>query len=119
VQALEHDARAPILALAHLASDVRSFLFAHEMEVVDEAGRASEHDLWAIADGRLLIGEAGTTGTLGGNLRKRIGRLVHVAAALTADEVVLATTADDWEPRVTEREDCVFTASLRYSRSPA
>ncbi len=61
----------------------------------------AEVDVWAIVDGRLIVGEAKTTDRLAsGNLgeERTTGRLVYVAEAITADELVLATTAPAWHP---------------------
>lgn len=66
---------APILALDRLRGDSRDFLFVPERDVCDGNGQlVAEVDVWAIADGRLLIGEAKTTDRRHGDLGRRLDR---------------------------------------------
>jgi len=101
-QAVSRDVRAPILTLDRLRGDSRDLLFVPERDVRDGDGQlVAEVDVWAIVDGRLIVGEAKTTDRLAsGNLgeERTTGRLVYVAEAITADELVLATTAPAWHP---------------------
>jgi hypothetical protein len=103
-QALANDIRASILTLATLADGAQSFLFVPEAEIRGADGAPlSEHDIWAIRDGRIVLGEANTTGTFDGSPRQRIQKLVRAADATTADTIVLGTTAGSWSTAVVER----------------
>jgi hypothetical protein len=100
-QALKHDVRVPILALSKLAEGARSVLTRPEADVTNDDRHVAEIDLWAIIDGKVLLGEAKTVDQLHPNRAKeRVAarRLAEVANAATADEVVLATTAPSWNP---------------------
>jgi hypothetical protein len=57
-QALAASAQVPVLALASLAQATRSFLYMNEAVVRAPGRNDLEVDLWAIADGQILIGEA-------------------------------------------------------------
>jgi hypothetical protein len=100
-QALDHDIRAPILALSQLAEGVRSVLIRPEADVWKDGQWIAEVDLWAIIDGRVVVGEAKTDDRLDPQRtkeRRAASRLAEVAAAVAADEVILATTASAWNP---------------------
>ncbi|MFZ5788156.1 MAG: hypothetical protein ACOY3Y_17090 [Acidobacteriota bacterium] len=90
-----------ILALDTLKADSQSFFFAPEMEVVHASGEKFEVDLWVMVDGRIVVGEAKTSPSLGKNnaeVKKAANRLGLLARAVTADEVVLATNQPEWTP---------------------
>jgi hypothetical protein len=100
-QALSHDVRAPILALSKLANGARSILTRPEADVYKGDRRVVEVDLWVVIDGKVLIGEAKTVDQLHPDRAKENAaarRLAELAAAVTADEVILATTAPAWNP---------------------
>jgi hypothetical protein len=100
-QGLKHNAHAPILALARLKTPRGAFQYAPEIEVWAGGERYAEFDLWAIVNGRIVVGEATTNRSLEQRLpqtRVRLQRLRRVAEVITADEVVLATTAAAWGP---------------------
>jgi hypothetical protein len=91
----------PILALSQLAEGARSFLARPEADVWKDGQWIAEVDLWAIIDGREIVGEAKTDDRLDPQRtkeRKAASRLAEVAAAVAADEVILATTASAWNP---------------------
>ncbi len=99
--ALKHDIRAPILALSELAEGARSVLTRPEADVYRSARHVAEIDLWAVINGAILVGEAKTVDQLHSDRTKERAaarRLVEIAAAVTADEVILATTAPAWNP---------------------
>jgi hypothetical protein len=103
-QALDHNVRAPVLALDKIRAESRGFLFAPEMDVFEGAGRVAEVDLWIIAEAAIIIGEAKTTNRLAEAEQEEvqtIGRLARVARAATAHELVLATTHASWGERTT------------------
>jgi hypothetical protein len=98
-QAIDHDVRATILALASLKKGTRAFLFTPEMDVFRGDDGIAEIDIWAVADGRVLVGEAKTTDRLDPSAKReteKLKKLLTVAQAAFADEVVLATTQSAW-----------------------
>ncbi len=103
-QAVDHNVRGPVLALDKIRGESRGFLFAPEMDVFEGAGRVAEVDLWVIAEAAIIIGEAKTTNRLAEaepDELQTIGRLARVAKAVTAHELVLATTQPAWAERTT------------------
>lgn len=102
LQAIENDARAPLLALDQYASEMRGFLFAPEMDVFQGNNRIAEVDIWVIGEAAIVLGEAKSTNNLGGSEteeKRSIDRLMKVAVAVTAHEVCFATTEQAWSPR--------------------
>jgi hypothetical protein len=98
-QALSHDVSAPVLALSKLAEGAQSILVRPEADVYDGQDLLAEVDLWAIIDGRIVVGEAKTVDRLDltrARERRVAARLASVAQTATADQVVLATTAPGW-----------------------
>ena len=72
-----------------------------EIEFANGGGPVAECDLIALRRHKLLIAEAKTTDSLdvNGNRRRRsANKRVQIAAALQADEVILATTQAAWQP---------------------
>lgn len=68
-------------------------------------------DLWAIIDGRIVVGEATTSGFLGTSAKKegrRLERIRRIVNAVTADELVFATTCDVWNPSTRNRIESMF-----------
>lgn len=71
-----------------------------EVEFAAGGTRVAECDLIALRRGQLLVAEAKTTDTLEANSSKRrraADKRVKIAAALHADEIVLATTQASWQ----------------------
>ena len=98
-QAIDHDCHAPVLALQRIREKSTNFMFTTELDVFKEDTRLAEVDLLALCDGRIVIGEAKTTDKIAATAtkeRKKLGRLVEVARAVTAQVVVLATTETAW-----------------------
>jgi hypothetical protein len=98
-QALRHDVAAPVLALSELAQGAQSILVRPEADVYGDQGLLTEIDLWAVIDGQVVVGEAKTVDRLHrtrAGERRIAARLAGVAEAITADQVVLATTAPAW-----------------------
>jgi hypothetical protein len=98
-QALRHDVSAPVLALSKLAEGAQSMLVRPEADVYGDQGLLAEIDLWATIDGQIMVGEAKTVSRLDptrAGERRIAARLADVAQAVTADQVVLATTAPAW-----------------------
>jgi hypothetical protein len=101
-QGLRSNIHVPILALAELSRSTRSFLHMPEV-VVRRPGRDDiEVDIWAIVDGRVIIGEAKKSDQLGTsdrNEKKRCAALRDLATEVTADEFVMATASQAWSDR--------------------
>jgi hypothetical protein len=104
-QALRGNIHAPVFCLRTLKKDSTSFLFTHERDVHDSktGSLVGELDIWAIRDGRIIVGEATTTDDFGGQLSKKLSTLRRIADAVTADDVVLSTTAPEWQPNVVKQ----------------
>src|SRR6266540_2018798 len=103
-QALDHNVRAPVLALDKISAESRGFIFAPEMDVFEGSNLVAEVDLWIIADAAIVIGEAKTTNQLAEaeqEERQTIRRLMRVAKAVTAHKLVFATTQARWGERTT------------------
>jgi hypothetical protein len=116
-QALSHDVAAPVLALSELGQGAESILVRPEADVYGEQGLLAEIDLWAIIDGQVVVGEAKTIDRLDrtrAGERRIAARLTSVAQAVTADQVVLATTAPAWN----ERSVAVMQEALERSGIP-
>ena len=101
-QALAVNAQVPVLALASLARDTRSFLYMNEVVVRAPGRNDLEVDLWAIADGQILIGEAKKSDKLektAKDERARCTALEALTTAVTADQFVMATSSGRWSQR--------------------
>jgi hypothetical protein len=101
-QGLTSNIHVPILALAELSKSTRSFLHMPEA-VVHRPGHADmEVDIWAVIDGRIVIGEAKKSNQLESSDRRekqRCAGLRTLVADLTADEFVMATAGSAWSER--------------------
>jgi len=98
---LDNNIHVPILALNNLATPARSLLHMPEVVVRRPGETDLEIDLWAIADGRIVIGEAKKGDKLDETSEEetdRCQRLVKLARDLTVDELVMAT-AKRWSKR--------------------
>lgn len=107
-QLLDNDGAVVLLALAQLRDDSTSFSFIPESDVIDEDGRlVGEVDLLAVADGDIVIGEAKRGKRLSNKSGKRDDKvantLCEMAAAASADRLVLATASDAWAESTLER----------------
>ncbi len=99
-QACRANFNVPVLALHRVAGDSRSVLGMtdHEVHFSDDV---VEIDLWGLVNGRIIIGEAKSGPDLEASAAKRskkAARLRRAADALTADALVLATSASSWSP---------------------
>jgi len=98
-QAVENDIRIPLLALGELKKTGRCLQFTPSMDVFRGDQRVGEVDLWAILDGRLILGEAKKRERLESTAAKERSatrRLVEIATGIGADEILLATAASTW-----------------------
>lgn len=101
----------PVAALTRLKDESRSFGETPELELTDPSGRKFEVDILAIADGRLIVGEAKANDALGKTKREEVQWLRQFRAfaeALTAEEVVFATGANSWREITAQRIDSAF-----------
>ena len=97
-QAFSNNVEVPSRALARLAKNSRSFDEMPNVEVHKDNKGKIELDLWALVDGRIVIGEAKSGDRIKTNAAKEqewLQRLANVAEAITADEVAFAT-ATSW-----------------------
>lgn len=101
-QGFRANIQVPILALAELSRSTRSFLYMPEAVVHRPGQDDMEIDLWAIVDGRIVIGEAKKSDQLESSDRRekqRCAALRALVADLTADEFVMATAGSAWLAR--------------------
>ena len=99
---LRNDIHVPLLALGAMAKTATSFLHMPEVVVAREGERDLEVDLWAIVDGRIVIGEAKKGDVLAETESEEITRcaaLLRLARDLSADEFVMASGANRWKER--------------------
>jgi hypothetical protein len=100
-QLLKLDGRVPLLALANMKKGSRSFLYMPEVHL-EGPGLDMEIDLWAIVDGRIVLGEAKKSDEMESRARaerQRCAELASVVERITADTFVLATAAPVWSNR--------------------
>jgi hypothetical protein len=105
----------PLLAAANLSEHASSALWSPELIVTDNSGSV-EIDLCLVVDGRIIIGEAKSNGTLRGDkgTQEVARRLVHAAQLLSADEIVLATSQPTWaKGTLSSVQDAVSTSWTR------
>ena len=101
-QGLTSNVHVPVLALAELSRSTRSFLHMPEAVVHRPGHDDMEVDIWAIVDGRIVIGEAKKSTQLEPSDRRekqRCAALRALVADLTADEFVMATASPAWSER--------------------
>jgi hypothetical protein len=99
---LRNDIHVPVLALAQLAKPSTSFLHMPEVVVAREGETDLEVDLWAIVDGRIVIGEAKKGDVLADTENEELSRcaaLLRLARDVSADEFVMASGASRWSER--------------------
>jgi hypothetical protein len=102
VQGLRANAQVPMLALAQLKAQSRSFLYMPEAVVIMPGRPDLEVDLWAIINGQIVIGEAKKSDLLektDRNEKSRCRALRALAEAITADKFVMATASSEWRTR--------------------
>ena len=112
---LEQNGDVPFLAGRALAVGTRSFDEIAELDFRLPGQDPAEIDIIALADGRLIVGEAKCVPTLGNRKKagQAIAKLADVSDLLGADEILLATTAPGpWLERDTR---LLLTAVTRRS----
>ena len=92
---LEQNGDVPFLAGRALAANAHSFEDIAELDFRRPDQEPDEIDIAALADGRLIIGEAKCIPTLGTKkeANQAIAKLLRVSDLLGADEILLASTA--------------------------
>jgi hypothetical protein len=96
---LKENGHVPLLLSKHLRSKAdRTFTDAPEFELIVGGKREAETDLLALADRQLTVSEAKSTNTFGKDKNDAARKRALAARVLVADEIVLATTRDNWEP---------------------
>ena len=111
-QGLRSNAHVPILALSELAGRAKSFLYMPEC-VVHRPGLSNmEIDIWAVIDGRIIVGEAKSTDHLESTAKlekKRCAAFRDLANVLSADEFVMATSMSSWSQRSKRNVDEIIS----------
>lgn len=104
----------PVAALRRLKRESHAFAETPELELTDSHEKTFEVDILAIADGRVIVGEAKLNDFLCKSKREEVDwlhRFRTCAEALTADEVVFATAAKSWREVTAERIASAFDGS--------
>jgi len=107
---------APILTNDYLRANSSSFQFASEQEVFerDATEPSMEIDVCAVADGRLLIGEAKGSSSIENSAKERhkvIEKYRDLAQKLGVHRVVFSTLANEWTPGTASDLEQVFAGS--------
>jgi hypothetical protein len=92
---LAADAGVGLLAAQHLRRTARNYEDVSELEFVSGKDPIAEADLLAVVEGRVVLGEAKTTPTLGTKSQRtaKAKKIATIAATVQADEVLLCTTS--------------------------
>jgi len=109
-QAFGNHIEVPSRALAELAAESRSFHEMPNVEVHQDGKNKIEIDLWALVDGKIVIGEAKSGDRIKKTAREEqtwLDRLANLTEAITADEVVFATTTT-WREATRTRIENTF-----------
>jgi len=112
---LDNNIHVPILAINNLATPARSMLHMPEVVVRRQGETDLEIDLWAIVDGRIVIGEAKKGDKLDETSEEeadRCQRLVKLAHDLTVDELVMASAKKQWSKRTVHNVEQAVGGSL-------
>jgi hypothetical protein len=87
----------PLMLSHYLRSSARNYADVAELELLDEAGKATaELDLLAHADGQVITAEAKRPADLGKNPADAMAKRARLADVLQADQILLATAAPAW-----------------------
>ena len=111
-QALSHDADVPIRAMGALRENPSEAIQQATDSIVSKAGQSFELDLLALVDGRIVIGEAKKGNRLESTAKQEriwLNDLADIADAITADEVILATSTQ-WRPNTLTYVSDVFAS---------
>lgn len=99
---IQENGQYPLMLANHLEGrSVRHYADMVEFEVLSEGKKQHETDLVALIDDRLAIAEVKNANRLASNgdqRRTAARKRVRAAQIIEADQIILATTHDDWEP---------------------
>lgn len=102
---------APLAVAHHIKASSKTFTDAAETELFSGSKPVAETDVLIHADGLVITGEVKTSDQLHNNGKERlkaVGKRALWADVLRADEIVLATTRDQWvQSSVTAMTDCL------------
>jgi hypothetical protein len=101
---LDQNGDVPLLASYQLSRGAESYVWSPEIALTYGNGDSIELDISMVRDGRVVIGEAKSNTRISGGRKtstKAARRMVQAALTLSADEIVLATSRDDWSPSAT------------------
>jgi hypothetical protein len=115
-QALNSDCRDVVLALSEIKKESRrGFHYEPQMELFESGRLVSEVDIWAISNGRVVLGEAKSTNRLGrdeNEERKEATKLLTATQACGADNALFASTSKQgWRTQTHQIVDEVFAGS--------
>ena len=113
-QGLKANSHVPLLALANIAKSSNSFLYMPEGQVHINGRSDIEIDLWAVADGKILIGEAKIQDRLESSAQLETSRCTafsQLALDLTADEFVMATAKPAWRAETRQAAERIIGAN--------
>jgi hypothetical protein len=82
-----------------------SFIYVPSINVFAQEDRNtpfSEVDMICVVDGKLVLGECKTTGSLSREDRKQLARYQDLASKLKPDVLVFSTLADEWSQAATK-----------------
>jgi len=105
MQSLTKNIDLPVRVLRELRPTRGTMLWVPERTVLKDGKEVQEVDIWAIIDGRIVLGEVTISDTLERTKAKeeeRVRRLVRLLTDLTADQMVFATSATRWSARTLE-----------------
>lgn len=103
----------PLVLSHHLRTTTRAYTDVAELELYDANGSAlAELDLLAHADGQLITAEAKRPADLGKKIVEAMYKRALLADRLQADQIVLATTGEQWEAKHLQ----AFVNELRQHR---
>jgi hypothetical protein len=119
---LDQNGDVPRLAGQALAATARSFEDIAELDFCRPSQKQAEIDIIALADGRLIIGEAKCVPAFGSNKEasQATAKLTGISGLLGTDEILLATTAPGpWHERDTGLlPDEAARHSWRFGKAP-
>jgi hypothetical protein len=101
-QALKSNIDLPVRVLKELRPARGSMLWVPERTVFRDGKEVQEVDIWAIINGRIVLGEVTASDVLEKTKAQeveRISRISRLVEDLTADQVVFATSARSWSAR--------------------
>lgn len=115
---LTNNMHVPVLALGQLAKKSSSFLHMPEAVVQKDGESDIEIDMWAIIDGRIVLGEAKKNNRLAEqpeDEETRCARLLHLIRAWGVDEFVMATASSRWAERTVKTVETALADTVQIT----